>query len=161
MDLQEPQLKQQQNDLQFEDLRDVQAIRILRPRGFFGVVPPIVTVLRGTAAATTANYTAPFFIADRSYQVLAFMIRFETASSDAGRTLQLLKVPNGTAPASGTNLLTAGVAMTGTANTNTSGTVVSTPGVAILTAGDSLSLNPSGTPTNCVGLTAYTLLKAI
>lgn len=141
-------------------------MRIDKQNGFFGVTLPIVTNLPGTTAQTAANFTTPFFIANRTYEVITVTERHETAGSDAGAvTVQLKKVPSGTAPGSGTSILTTALSLKTTANTNQSGTVslVITSSIAdrVLVAGDALSLLSSGTLTALVGVTVSVLLKAI
>lgn len=84
-----------------EDLADVSVdtLSIMKQRGFSGVTKPVCYTIPGTSAATAANYTAPFFIADRPYLVLACTERHETLGTSGGAvTLMLKKVPSGTAP---------------------------------------------------------------
>lgn len=134
-------------------------ITVVKNRGFFGVTLPITVRLEGALAQTAANFTTPFFIANRSYLVLEVIERHETAGSDAGAvTLMLKRVPSGTAPASGTDMLTAGLSLKTTANINQSGTIGL---VKTLTAGDALSLVTTGTLTALVGVTVSITLKAI
>ena len=45
--------------------------RITQQNGFLGVTKPVHHVIYGTSAATAANYSAPFFIADRSYEIIS------------------------------------------------------------------------------------------
>lgn len=140
----------------------VDEIRVERPNGFVGFVVPITIRVPDTTAATAANYTACFFIADRSYEVMECIERHETAGSDGGAvTVMLKKVPSGTAPASGTDMLTAGISLKGTANTNASGTVTSTIANKRLVRGDALSLVTTGTLTAVAGVTVSVRLKAI
>ena len=73
----------------------------------------------------------------------------------------LKKVPNGTAPGSGTDMLTAGISLKTTANTNQTGTVSKDVTVIRMVAGDSLSFILTGTPTDLVGVTLAVLLRAI
>jgi len=141
-------------------------IHVDKQNGFFGVTLPIITNLPGTTAQTAANFTTPFFIAQRSYEVIKITERHETAGSDAGAvTLQLVKVPSGTAPASGLSVMSATLSLKTTANTNQFGAIsqVITSSVAdrVLVAGDSLALVSSGTLTALVGVTVSVLLKAI
>ena len=62
------------------------------------------------------------------------------------------KVLSGTAPDSGTALLASTIATSGTADTNTAGTLSSTAATLELAAGDSLQLVDSGTLTSLVDL---------
>lgn len=145
---------------------EVDSIRVRKNFGFCGVTKPITVRIEGTSAQTAANYTAPFFIADRSYEVIAVQERHETAGTDGGAvTVDVYNVPSGTAPASGTTVLTAALSLKTTANTNQSGTIsqARTGGVydKLLASGDSLSLVSSGTLTSVVGVTVSVLLKAL
>lgn len=153
---------QQENDDLFTDFRDVANIRVLRRNGFFGITLPVMYVLPGITPQTSANYTAPFFRANRTYQVVEASLRFEHEETNLG-TVDILKVASGTAPASGTSILTAPISVAGTVNTDTPGTISDVPGVAIIPAGTCLCLKPKTTPSmlDIVGLTVYVLLKAI
>jgi len=142
--------------------RDVDEVRIRKDLGFYGTTKPVTHVIFGTSAATFGNYTAPFFIANRSYLVIRIDERHETAGTDGSDvTLQVKKVPNGTAPASGTNLIATALSLKATANTNQNATLVDTPGVRTLVLGDALSLVPTGTLTSVAGVTVSVLLRAI
>jgi len=134
-------------------------IFLRKNRGFFGVTLPVMHTVFGAGAQTAANFTAPFFIANRSYQILEVIERHEVAGSDGGAvTIMLKKVPSGTAPASGSDVLTAGLSLKATANINQTGTIGQ---IDTLVAGDALSLVTTGTLTALVGVTFYVLLKAI
>jgi len=114
----------------------------------------------GTAAATAANY-GYFYVADRPLIVTGVTERHETAGSDGGAvTLQVAKVPSGTAKGSGTNLLTAGVNLKGTADTNQSGTLAATAAIT-LAVGDALTLVPTGTLTAVAGVHVTVSLRAL
>ena len=142
--------------------REIDEIRIRKRDGFFGVTLPVMAVLRGTAAQTAANFTAPFFIAQRDYEVIEIAERHETAGGDAGAvTLDVYRVPSGTAPASGTTVLASTVNLKATANTVQYGTLTATLANRVLNDGESLSLISSGTLTSLVGVTVSILLKAI
>lgn len=145
--------------------REVDEIRIIRRDGYFGVTLPITVRLYDSQATATANYTTPFFTAQRTYEVIEFSQRHETAEVTAARTLQLRKVPDGTAPASGTNILSSGIDLQAAANTLQYGTISQTltDGVPVrrITRGDSLCLIMSGAATELRGVTATVLLKAI
>lgn len=134
-------------------------LSVIKTRGFYGVTLPIIVRIEGSSAQTAANFTTPFFIANRSYLVLEITERHETAGTDGGSvTLMLKKVPSGTAPASGTDMLSAGMSLKTTANTNQNGTIGT---VKTVSDGDSLSLVTTGTLTDLVGVTVSILLKAI
>ena len=151
-----------------KDLSDISVDRIkIDPQnGFLGVTKPITVMIPGTSAATAANYTAPFFIAERSYEVLWCMERHETAGSAGGSvTVMLKKVPSGTAPASGIDVLTAGINLKATANTNQEGTISQARTSSIynrrLSTGDALSLVTTGTLTSVAGVTVSVLLRSL
>lgn len=146
-----------------------QELRVLKRYGFMGVTNPVMVTIPGASAATAANYTAPFFIAHRTYLVVEVRERHETAGSDAGAvTVMLKKVPSGTAPASGTDLLTAGISLKATANTNQNSigtgatiTLVTSNSTRRLVKGDALSLVTTGTLTAVAGVTVQVILQAI
>lgn len=153
---------QQINDERFTDFRDVANIRVLRRNGFFGVTLPVMHVLPGATAETSANWSAPFFRANRTYQVVECYVRYEEAATNVD-TLDLVKVASGVAPASGTSILTAKVNITTTKNTDIKASISTTPGVAIIPAGTCLAIIPKNSPAtlDLRGLTVYVLLKAI
>ena len=160
---------------QFINARDTDEIRVQKRDGFFGVTLPVMVRIPDTMAQTAANYTAPFFIAQRSYEVVEITERHELAGSDAGAvTLMVKKVPSGTAPASGYDILSAGINLKATANTNqtftskTSTKIQQTYETATtntpyrrLSDGDSLALVTTGTLTALKGVTVSVILKAI
>lgn len=148
------------------DVINVNNIRIAPQEGFRGVTKPVTRWLEGTTAQTAANYTTLFFIADRSYEVLSVTERHETAGSDGGAvTVMLKKVPSGTAPASGTDVLTGGISLKATANTNQNGTISQLRTNSVynrrLSSGDGLSLVTTGTLTAVTGVTVSVLLRAL
>lgn len=142
--------------------RDVEELRIWKNDGFFGVTLPVMFRVEGTEAATALNYTAPFFIAQRDYYLVSVTERHEVAGSDAGAvTMNLYKVPSGTAPASGTAMLSSGFNLKATADTNQTGTLVTTAGGLTIPRGYALSFITSGTLTAVQGVTASVVLKAV
>lgn len=142
--------------------RDIEELRIWKNDGFFGVTLPVMFRVEGAAAATALNYTAPFFIAQRDYYLISVTERHEVAGSDAGAvTMQLYKVPSGTAPASGTALLGTTFNLKSTANTNVEGTLSTTPGILTIPRGYALAFVTSGTLTAVQGVTAAVVLKAV
>ena len=141
------------------DQREFDEIRIRKDSGFFGVTLPITVRLEGAEPQTAANWTTPFFIANREYRIISIDSRWETASTSA--IVQLRKVPSGTAPASGTALLAYGIDTSGTANTNTSPILTRTTKDLTLATGDSLSLTQTGTLGSVAGFTLSITLRAI
>jgi len=117
--------------------------------------------LPGTMPATAANYGV-FFTADVAYEVTSAIERHETAGNNGSAvTIMLTKVASGTAKSAGTDCLSAGISLKGTADTNASGTLHATPANYRLAAGDSLAWVLTGTPTTCAGLSATVTLKRI
>lgn len=113
-------------------------------------------------AQAAANFTTPFFIAESAYEVVDVKERHEQAGNDAGAvTLMLKKVPSGTAPASGTNTLSAGINLKATADTNQSGSLSATTANKQLAVGDALSLVSTGVLTNLLGVTVTVTLRRI
>lgn len=100
-------------------------------------------------AFTATDATRRVFIATRPMRIKAVSSEFTTASSSGTWTVE--KTPSGTAPGSGTVLLSAVIALSGTANTPANGTVLSTIATITLAAGDSISIVVAGTMTNLVG----------
>jgi hypothetical protein len=146
-----------------ENTFDTNEIRILKQEGFYGVTLPIAVRVPSTDAATAANYTAPFFIANtRDYELLDVRERHETAGSDGGDvTVMLKKVPSGTAPASGSDMLSAEINLKATANINQTGSITTTSANRVLKQGESMALIVTGTPTDVAGVTVSVLLRSI
>lgn len=107
------------------------------------------TLLSGTAPATASQYerfwTAP------AKCVVDYVVATWSVASSSG-TLQVEKVPSGTAQGSGTNLLSSTISTAGTANTNAEGTLSTTAATVELAAGDSLALVNGGTLTSLTDL---------
>jgi hypothetical protein len=104
-----------------------------------------------TDAASANYYTTTFWTAPAKCVVDSVVARYNTASTSG--TVTVHKVPSGTAPDSGTALLSSTISTAATADTNYSGTLSSTKSTLELAAGDSLQLVDSGTLTNLVDLT--------
>ena len=136
-------------------------LRIRKDDGFFAVTKPVMFRLPTTDPQTAAQWTTPFFIADRNYYLIAVYERHETAGTDGGAvTVMLKKVPSGTAPSSGTDMLSAGLSLKTTANTNQSGTLSTTAGAIAMNRGDSLAFITTGTLTALVGVTIAVVLRS-
>ena len=107
------------------------------------------TLLSGTAPATASQYerfwTAP------AKCVVDYVVATWSVASSSG-TLQVEKVPSGTAQGSGTDLLSATISTAGAADTNTEGTLSTTAATVELAAGDSLALVNGGTLTSLTDL---------
>lgn len=116
--------------------------------------------LQGTAGATAGNYGL-FFTAPFPCRVISVTERHEVLGTDAGAvTLQVNKVPSGTAKASGTAVLASTINLKGTINTNQSPAIVSSS-AADLVAGDSLALILTGTPTAVAGVSVTVQLQRL
>lgn len=99
------------------------------------------------------------FIADRAYEIVAIKEIHAVAGNDAGAvTLNITKDIDGVAPAGGDNLLTAGFNLKGTANTQQTGTLVSSYTTRTLAVGNRLSLSITGTPTAVAGILVQVIL---
>lgn len=138
---------------------NISEVRIAKDNGFYGVTKPVMFRLWDTTAQTAANWTTPFFIADRPYYVLSVTERHETAATNAD-TVMLNVVPSGTAPSSGTNVLSTGITLNTTANTNKSGSLLTTAGARTLDIGDALSLVTTGTLAALKGVTISVVLRS-
>jgi hypothetical protein len=103
-----------------------------------------------TDPASANYYTATFWTAPAKCVVDSVVVRYNTASSSG--TVTVHKVPSGTAPDSGTALLSSTISTSATADTNYSGTLSTTKSTLELAAGDSLQLVDSGTLTSLVDL---------
>lgn len=118
--------------------------------------------LVGTSPATAANWGSTFFTSDEYYQIVSVKERHTTAGNDAGAVTAMLKrVPSGTAPSAGTDMLAAGMSMKSVANTSQSGTLHATVANQKLIPGQSLAAVLTGTPTTLAGVEITVELKRI
>lgn len=123
--------------------------------------------VRITRAIVQASYTMnanasladqTFFVANRTFQVIACRQVHSTAGSDAGAVnLQVVKDTGTDAPGAGTNLLTnntnAGFDLKGTANTVQVGALVTTLATVRLAVGNRLAVDFAGVLTAVAGVT--------
>jgi hypothetical protein len=118
--------------------------------------------LDGAAPATAGNFGTVFFVADAAYELVSVTERHATAGSDGSAvTAMLKKVPSGTAAGSGTDMLSAGINLKATANTNQSGSLSATAANTRLAAGDGVAVVLTGTPTALAGVCVETVWKRI
>ncbi len=103
----------------------------------------VENVLQGTAPATAGNWNH-FFVAPYACVVLSCDAVWSTASG-AGGTLQLEKLTGTTAKGSGTDMLSAAIAVDGTANTVANGALVTTKSTIQLATGDRLAIDDDST----------------
>lgn len=93
-----------------------------------------------------------FFIADRDYVVTAIRAVWATAESTGAMDIMVEKLTGTTACASGTDLLSAAIDATGTANTVATGALVTTASAHLLAAGNRLCVDLSATPNEVVNM---------
>ena len=110
----------------------------------------VTQLLPSTDAATAAFYAGTFWTAPAKCVVDSVTARWNTASSSG--TVTVHKVPSGTAPDSGTALLSSTISTAGAADTRTAGTLSATAATLELAEGDSLQLVDGGTLTSLVDL---------
>ena len=134
-------------------------LRVKRHNGYYGTIPSVMFVLQGSDAQTSANFQAPFFIADRAYEVIGVIERHATAATDG--TLQVKNVLSGEANSSGTNVLDSALNLTTGGNTNQTGVLSSTKRNLVLPKGSALVPEAYGLLTALWGVTIAVFLKAI
>lgn len=116
-------------------------------------------VVAGGAAA--ADYDGVIPVPD-ACEIVAVRERHQTAGTDAGAvTVMLKKVPSGTAKASGTDTLAAGINLKAAADTNQSPALHATLANLQLAAGDGLALVTTGTLAVVDGVAVTVKLKRI
>jgi hypothetical protein len=119
----------------------------------------VTFVVAGGAAA--ADYDGSIVLHDPAILV-SVRERHQTAGSDAGTvTVMVVKVPSGTAKASGTDCLSSGISLKTTADTNQSGTLHATAANYTFAAGDAIALVTSGTLTAVDGVTVSCKFKRL
>lgn len=102
----------------------------------------------GQGNLAAASIPSILFTTPYACKVVRAYERHVTVAGQAG-TMQIEKVPSGTAPGSGTNILTSAFDLTSTANTNV---VAAGSTTVTLAAGDSLGIKlASGTATSYAG----------
>ena len=124
----------------------------------------ITATYRQNANASLADEA--FFIADRSYDVVAVAQIHSAAGTDAGAVnLQVTKDTGTAAPGAGTDLLTnnanAGFNLKGTANTVQNGTLVSSAATKRLAVGNRLSVDFAGVLTALAGVVVTVTLRRL
>lgn len=93
-----------------------------------------------------------FFLADRDYVVTAISAVWSTAESTGAMDIMVEKTTGTTACGSGTDLLSAAIDATGTANTVSAGALSTTASAHLLAAGNRLCVDLSATPNEVVGM---------
>ncbi len=112
------------------------------------------------AGAAAADYDGFLFVADRAYEVVGVKEAHQTAGSSTTASVDVVKITNGQAKASGTSVLAAVIDLSQAANT------VQTPTLAAsatcqMVSGDRLGLVGAGTMTAVDGVTVQVKLKPI
>lgn len=101
---------------------------------------------------TASSVDKSFYVLPRACRIVGVTLRVDAAGTDAGAvTVQLRKVPSGTAIASGTAVLSSTLNLKGTANTNQTGALSTTAGVLDVAAGQALALDFTGVLTSATG----------
>jgi len=144
----------------------INELRILKDRGLYAVTLPIMVRIPYTDAATSSYYGTPFFIANRSYQIIQITSRFTSASSAAGAEFGVYQSPNGSGATSSVTSSSYGFPLTGTTNTNftvdfNSSVSLNKDSTSLILAGDALVLQTNKTPTNAQGVTVSILLRGV
>jgi hypothetical protein len=128
------------------------ADRLLFPETFF-----LSFNVPGGAAAADYDGVIPV---PYGCEVVSVRERHQTAGSDAGAvTVMVKKVPSGTAKASGTDVLSAGISLKATADTVQTGSLHATAANKQLAAGDGLALVTTGVLTAVDGVSVTVELK--
>ncbi len=143
-----------------------------------GVIIPRTIVdtflIPGANAATAANYgivfTAPTIARQLDptgstpplFELVSVRERHEAAGTDAGAvTLQVVKVPSGTAKGAGVNMLASALNLKSAPDANQDGTLSSTAANIQIGPGDSIALVPSGVLTAVAGVAVTIELRRI
>src|SRR4051794_16144642 len=100
-----------------------------------------------------------FFVADRSYTIVSCIVRVDTVGSNGSPvTCQIRKAASGTAGTSGTVIHSSTGDLKGTANTNQTLTLSTTPSDLNLPSGSCLYFDLTGTSTAAIGSVTVTLI---
>ena len=109
--------------------------------------------------AATVPGNCYMFVADDYYDFVQGQVRYQTVGG-ASATVDFLKVPTGTALASGVSMTSGPTSLTATADTTyTVAKNTTTPANVSLVPGDSIAVVFAGTLTGLVGLVAQCELK--
>lgn len=112
------------------------------------------------AGAAAADYDGRMFIANESWEVVEIREVHQTLGTDTGAvSLQVNKVPSGTALASGTSMLATAFDLKASINVPRTGALTTTAADLQLAAGDSIGLETAGTLTAVDGVTVQVVLR--
>lgn len=112
-----------------------------------------------TTPVTSTSYTV--FIATVPVELVGITAIAATAGGAASTVIPVHDLAGVHAPGSGTNMTSAALALSGTANTSVSGTLATAPGTLQLAKGDKISLTFAGTISPLAGLFVNLWLKRI
>ena len=119
----------------------------------------------GTSAATSGNYGYVLTARTVALEIIAVGEKHEVAGSNAGAvTLDVLKVPSGTAISSGTTILASTFNLKSTANTwvyKEGKDLATTRFIRYLEPGESVALKTSGTLTDVTGVHVCVYYKPV
>jgi hypothetical protein len=141
---------------QTTDIVKVRELEVVKPNGLRGRFIQATLRLPDTMAGDADNYKAPFFIADRNYEIVRAVKRNEVAGG-AGSTATVYVTPSGTAGGSGKSVCTFDLTTT---TTLAVATLTGTLANRLLAAGESLTANAADMAA-CEGLTITVYLKAL
>lgn len=138
----------------------VDELEITKYAGFKGVIPPVMAIILGTQAQSSANFTTAFFTAvDKDYRVLQVKEQHDVAASDG--SVDVVKTASGVAATSGTSVLSAKLPLTSTANTPQKATLSATLSNTVIKSGESLRLNATGLLSSLQGVSVVAILQAL
>ncbi len=124
------------------------------------VLKPVSGIVMGLNGAIATNY-GNFFVAERSYQVIAISEVHLTAGTVGSPTVSVEKCATGVAPGSGVDLLATAFSLTATVNVPQFGSLTTTKADLILKKGDRLVLKDSGTLTTVADVCVTVLLRSM
>lgn len=153
----------------------VQELRVIKDRGFYGNLVPInFTIPVPTSYWGGDNpiypYQCPFFIANRTYQIMQISVRYQVKGTDAGGcTLTVKKAASGVAYTSATAVMTGSfnIGTTGTNNTvvtitkNTATNYINSDSSSRLIEGDSLLCTMTNVNTGVHNVCISVVLKSL
>lgn len=119
----------------------------------------VVARMNSVAGATAEDFGSRFFYAYDAMRVVHVMATWQTAGSSTTASLDVVKVTNGQAKASGTSVLAAVIDASTAANTNNVPTLSATAANRVLAAGDTLSVIGAGTLTALDGVYVQVILR--
>lgn len=120
---------------------------------------PVREVITWRSPGVPSPTAQAIFTANRKVEVVSAVARFGVTSTSG--TLNLLKASSATAISSGTAVLASTMSLSGTADTNVTGTLATAIADRVLTSGQTLGCNFAGTLTGLSGFVVTVVLKYI